>query len=104
MITCTFSETHDSPAEFHYSRPAECLKCGMEYDLDDSDYVTVDGAGILCPGDCWLLCPVCENPVHDRNGKWNHHVLQEGVVKRGSKWLHAECEAQTILDMDILRG
>jgi hypothetical protein len=104
MIRQIYTQTQETPAEYTYTNPAACLKCGAEHDLDQGDFNTIDGYGIICP-DCSLLCEHCENPVHElAPNRFTLHFMQDGVIQRRSKYMHGSCEVAAITDIPIIRG
>jgi hypothetical protein len=97
MIIKTFRGNRYEPAEYEYTNPDSCLKCGLEHDLDEGDFKRVEDIGILCP-ECYLVCTICGDDVTEDG------CLPESVINRNGEYTHAVCEAAEILEMPILSG
>ncbi len=96
MIRQVYAETRYEPAEFEYTNPMECWKCGREHDLDEGEefrYLLLpDGTeGVLCDT-CRVWCKECDGQVLECGRA--HPVIwmvMEGVKVKGDEMICSEC-------------
>lgn len=102
MIRRTFHGSRSEPAEYANTNPANCIVCGKEHDLDESeDFYHLEGMPavmndpIICD-ECHMGCKLCGEDVHGPAEKIGAyvHVIQAHVYWKDGEPYCGLCEEE----------
>ncbi len=104
MIRQDYAQTHFEPAEFTYTSPDWCVKCGTEHDLDEDSGRNVvegpDGEFVICDH-CDLYCECGDSVLEWGTLPWERSTLKwkPGAIIRDGKVICLHCETEAVMGL-----